>query len=237
MSIKFTRTNLQYIDFGTILLTQPKKTFVFTLKLLSSPYDGRLFGKINSALSRGWNSNLDPDQKIQYWQYWSGGADYTGWISTAISVATHRVVIAYDSGAVGNNALCWVDGTSLTMTEVGPVPSGSATENSADPFRIGDLDTGSSWASPNARIEDFRVYGTTLWTASKVAADYADYLAGGIESIQSINEQNLIFHAPLTMCKLLTYPTYIGSTLGSTNVFVDRMAGVSGTPNGSPLGA
>ena len=147
--------------------------------------------------------------------------------TTTFSLGTgSRITITYNGGSTANNPIIYVNGVSQTVTRTtAPVGTYQVPANRID---LGYL----SMVSDAVNLEDFRIYNV-IKTAAQVAAIASE----DIRTDQNIDESGLVFHAPLTMCKGLTYPTYVGTTLGTANEFLDRINGYVGVPSGSPVGA
>jgi hypothetical protein len=138
------------------------------------------------------------------------------------------IIVTYDGSNTANNPAIYIHGISVPVTRV-TAPVGTYRSGVSTDMYIG---TPLSGGNPNGEIEDVRVY-----TGLKSAAQAAVIAGEDIETDATIDETNIVFHAPLTMCKGLTYETFAGSTLGAANTFFDRIAGLLGVPSGSPLGA
>ena len=137
-----------------------------------------------------------------------------------------KITITYNGGATGNNPVIYADGVSLTVTRTA-APVGTYSTSATQ------IDLGHNGSVSNPLfLEDFRIYNV-IKTAAQVAA-IADE---DIRTDQNIDESGLVFHAPLTMCRGLTYPTFVGATLSAANEFLDRVNGYVGVPSGSPVGA
>jgi hypothetical protein len=148
--------------------------------------------------------------------------------NTVLTVGqTYDIIVTYNGAATTNDPVIYINGISQTITEdltpVGTYRSGTST----DLYVATPLNN----LNPNGEIEDLRIY-----TGIKTAAQVAVIAGEDIKTNATIDESGLVFHAPLTMCKGLTYPTFAGSVLGAGNTFFDRINGYLGVPSGSPVG-
>lgn len=154
------------------------------------------------------------------------------WITTnnVLTIgALHKIMLVYDGGNVANQPVLYVNGSSVPLT-VTTAPVGTYRAGTSTDMYIGDAFIAA--ISPNGNIDDLRIY-----SGSKSAAQAAVIAAEDVENDAVIDESGLVFHAPLVMCKGLTYPTFVGATLAAGNTFFDRVNGYLGAPSGSPVGA
>lgn len=142
----------------------------------------------------------------------------------------YRICVTYDGGNVANNPLIYMNGVSVAVTRV-TAPVGTYRNGTS-----ADIYVGNNNGNPTNE-SDFTVEDCRLYTGIKTATQAANITNENIETNATIDESNLVFHAPLVMCKELTYSTFVGSTLGASNEFLDRMNGYVGVPTGSPVGA
>jgi hypothetical protein len=152
------------------------------------------------------------------------------WLSTSAAMtlnAWNHILITYDGSNVANNPIFYLNGVSVAVTR-STAPVGTYRTGTNTDIYIGSPTSGSN---PVAKIEDLRIY-----TGIKTAAQVAVIAGEDIKTNATIDESNLVFHAPLVMCKGLTYPTFAGSVLGAGNTFFDRINGYLGVPSGSPVG-
>lgn len=149
------------------------------------------------------------------------------WVTNSVGISSN-IIITYNGGSASNNPIIYVDGVSVTVTKTtSPVGTYVVPATRIDLGFPGAIITGDT-----VLLEDFRIYNV-IKTAPQVSVIASEDLF----TDQNIDETGLVFHAPLTMCKGLTYDTFSGSTLATANEFYDRVNGYLGVPNGSPVGA
>jgi hypothetical protein len=136
----------------------------------------------------------------------------------------NNIVVTYSMGT-GNDPLIYINGTSLGLTE-NTTPSGSTPASTTDKLYIGGQETGSFLYSPDGKIYDVKVYNRVL-TPGEVLDLYNS-------RCKIINDKGLVFHA--TFDGAAGLKQFDGATLGSANVFTDRIGGAIGVPSGNPIG-
>jgi hypothetical protein len=153
------------------------------------------------------------------------------WRSTnnVLSVGSwHDIILTYDGSNVANNASLYIDGVNKPLTRV-TAPVGTYRTGTNSDIYIGITPDNFTL---DGKIEDLRIYNVV-----KTSDQIAVLAAEDIFTSATIDESDLVFHAPLVMAKGLTYATYAGATLAAGNEFFDRVNGYTGVPSGSPVGA
>lgn len=236
MGVQFDNTGTKHIKFTTPTnaLGLVSKTFHFSYYPFSSP--GSSWSLLMIFPSDG--SVAGPDEyniftvvgeKLQFGNHFSTTNGI--WIATSncITINTwNRFSLTYNGASTANNPLLTKNGINIPLTR-SQAPVGTYQVGTASDLYIGSPGANDN---PNGIIEDFRIYNTI-----KTPAQVANIANENIETNATIDESNLVFHAPLVMCKELTYSTFVGSTLGASNEFLDRINGYVGVPTGSPVGA
>ena len=232
MSIKLTDTTLQYISWGAIAPVQNLALRTFCLRANINAYHARtgwMFTLIPNSISDEWWSfgYRNSDDKIVLIVGWSTAAGV--WTIAKPSTGVwHSFIISYNKGSTANNPVIYIDGISVTVTRA-TAPSGTYRSGTGSYWEVG-ADDGTNVL--DGYVEDLRYYNVI-----KSAAQASVIASENIHTSATIDESGLVFHAPLTMCKGLTYPTFAGSVLGAANTFFDRINGYLGVPSGSPVGA
>jgi len=233
MAIDFeASTGDQNISFGEVTALEGlgTRSICSWFKIESNTSFGHLFN-INTAISDdltdgGYNILL-PSGKIRFVPMWTGGA--AAWDSdAALSTATEYLVcITYDSSSTANNPIFYVNGSSVTLTEIA-APSGTLIDKSTTTpiTKFGNGVTGDSNTRFDGIIRDIRVYNRIL-TAAEAAQMYS---ARGRDNIRN----GLVFCPFLKGAAGLQ--AFDGATLAAGNTIVDPCSGAVGVPAGSPVG-
>lgn len=235
MSVQFSDTASQGISFpGAEVdnLAQLTISVRITPSSISGAHAGHILSKYDPAASIGFDLLVYPTNPCIWFSYgWSGSANYAIWRSPAsgISAGTeYHIMVSYDRGATANNPVIYINGSSVTVTELN-APVGAVGDDSGQNLFIGAR---TSDYPIIGLISDVRIYDRIL-SVAEVDLIYDE----DITVNRTINESGLVFHAPLTCAQGLTYPTFPGATLSGTNYLIDRCACDVGTPVNSPLGA
>lgn len=236
----------QGLKFSGLTAINTIKTFSILIRANATSWDSldsgqnaRLFSGRADAYASGNDIGFDllarnsafGGAQIRFEVGWSGGV--ASWSFNYPSTGVlHSIMITYAGTATSANPIAYVDGVSVTITE-NTSPSGTWA-GLKNVLKIGNRDdTVSNYAHTfNGSYLDARIYD-----AIKTPAQAALVASENINTDDRIDESDLIFHAPLTMCKGLTYPTYVGSVLETANEFYDRINGYVGVPSGEPIGA
>lgn len=158
--------------------------------------------------------------------YYFSGTDGQWETASAWGTGLHHFAITYDKSSISNKPTFYKDGLSVSRTDVS-TPTGSADSGTNNTLYVGSAGIA---PSIDGRLQDLRIYNRIL-TAAEIAA-----LAGSSRTIE-MNDNGLVFHAPL-MYAANRYPTIpFAGTLEATDYTYDRINGYQGTPSGSPSGA
>jgi len=125
----------------------------------------RIFDKAQWALHFGGESGTNA--KLKFFHQWS--TSYMEWSDDGHSIpydTWSHVAVVYDSDLVGNNAVLYVNGVAIAITETS-TGSGSLTSDASDTFYIGNrADAGRTF---DGYIVDAKVYKNVAVTATNVA--------------------------------------------------------------------
>ncbi len=132
------------------------------------------------------------------------------------------VGFTYDGSSSANNAIAYVNGSSVSVTRIA-TPSGTFKTGTGSDFYIGSNGI-SGTTNPNGRIVSLCYYNRIL-SATEIADAYANKLAFPIS-------RGLVFAPDLSGA---SGGVVDGSTLTSSNLITDIVSGARGTPNGSPV--
>jgi len=237
MGVKFDNSGTKYVKFATptnALGNVSKSIFLNYYHVATPSGFGTLWTIFDGTGTDSDEYNFiavtpsDP-LKVRFFAHFSttGGV----WRSTnnvLTEGAENKIMITYNGASVANDPIIYVNGVSVAVTEV-QTPVGTYRAGLNTDLYIGTPING---FNPNGYVRDQRIY-----TGIKTAAQAANIANENIKTNAQIDESGLVFHAPLVMCKGLTYPTYVGSTLSASNEFIDRVNGYLGVPSGSPVGA
>lgn len=225
MAITFDNTSAQRVDFGAA--TAVRSLATKTVAAWINPTDfslGFVCSLDGAATNESWFIEVISNA-IEFSQRFSTQDGI--WHST-LTTGLHHLAVTYDDSATGNNPKIYIDGVSVSVVK-DQAPTGTASSGSTNTFVIGGS-TRIPFASFKGNEQDLRVYNRIL-TAAEIAA-----LAGSSRTIE-MNDNGLVFHAPL-MYAANRYSTLpFAGTLGATDYTYDRINGVQGTPTGSPVGA
>lgn len=109
---------------------------------------------------------------------WSGAAGVY-WYSPPSSIAggLRHIVSSYDRSSTANNATGSIDNASVTMTEDGGPPSGTATSDAGATLQIGDgTNVGIAWY--DGRVQNL-CFASGAWTAAQINRHYWYGTCGG----------------------------------------------------------
>lgn len=113
--------------------------------------NGTLASKGTTQVGGGWNLLCDASgspRKLQLIRTWSGGLG--NWSGTGLSDATrHHCVVTYDGGATTNDPIFYIDGLVVTTVQSGGDPSGTITDDAANPLRLAESGDGSGDSAQN----------------------------------------------------------------------------------------
>jgi len=120
-----------------------------------------------------------PRQNLRFEQFFSTASGLWGTPNQSILTATwYHVAVTYDRGSASNDPVMYINAVSQTVTEHS-TPSGSASDDSAQDFLIGNLnDNFRSW---EGRLSDLRVYNRLL-SAAEIQTIHAARGADGIHN-------------------------------------------------------
>lgn len=137
-----------------------------------------IISKLNGA---GWrleiNDNVS-ELRMIFRQTFSG--DDGAWRTdntTIIRNTWHHVAVTYDRGNVANDAVLYIDGVSMAVTETS-TPVGTADDNSGVPCHIGKKESGSALYF-NGTEDDIRIYDRLVSAAEILSI----YTARGVDGI------------------------------------------------------
>jgi len=147
------------------------------------------------------------------WRYQASYGSFTG-----------SFAVTYNGSSVANNPLLYLNGLNIALTKI-TTPVGTYRTGTGSDLRLEGV------APKTFGVEDFRIYNVV-----KNAQQIVNMTNEDIHADANIDESGLVFHAPLTMCKGMTYPTYDNSVLSSANEFIDRINGYLGVPSNNPIG-
>ena len=135
-------------------------------KSLGETNAGRIFEKVDWALYLDGQSGTNV--KLRFWHDWT--TSYMEWDDDGHSIplnAWTHVAVTYDADAAGNNAIIYVNGVAIAITEVS-TGSGAREDDADQTFAIGNrpTDTARTW---DGYIVDAKVYKNVAVTATNVA--------------------------------------------------------------------
>ncbi len=138
--------------------------------------------------------------------------------------AWHHIAITYDGSSAANNPILYLDNV-VTSIPVQTAPVGTYRTNGSNQLKV--LGSTGIASSIVGNILDVRMYNRIL-TAAEISDIYKSRLAIS-------NLYGLVFHAPLTGASGLQ--AFDGATVGTGNLFIDRINGFTGAPSGNITGA
>lgn len=230
MSVTFSNTAFQGIDFGSLAAVRNLNTFSVSFWIYLDTYTANsIMISLDpaGATDEHWQVDTDTaDGKITLWVRWSTSEGE--WrLSSGIAATTWKhIVITYNNSSTSNNPSFYVDGSSASITET-QTPIGTYRTGTGNTFSVGKTTGGMSF---DGRVADVRVYNFVI-SASQASAIYTDGPFG------ANFDNGLIFNAPLTNCTALSGASFDGYTLTASQLLIDRIGCAQGTPSGSPLGS
>lgn len=169
----------------------------------------------------GWSLATYPDtDKIEFFEIFSTS---NGSWQFSITTGLHLVILTYDHSSTANDPIVYVDGVSVSVSEI-KAPAGTSLSTSGKPVNIGSDLLASGYLLGTVR--DVRIYNRIL-SAAEVAAIYS---ARGADNIRN----GLVFCPLLHGAKGLQ--VFDGATLTADNTILDPCSGAVGVPAGSPIG-
>ena len=145
-----------------------------------------------------------------------------------ISPATwYHIALTYNASSTSNNPIIYINGVSKTVTET-TTPVGVVQAITGGSIYIGN--NAAKNVDYDGKLADVRTYNAIL-TAAQVLSLYN---AG---AFTASFDTNLVFNAPLTSATTLGGSSFDGFILTSSQLLIDRIGCVQGTPSGSPLGS
>lgn len=230
MAIEFTKTQNQKVDFGRpniYALSERSISVWVNLDSIATTNAPRILG--------AYGNNADDEAFVLLSGFVNNGdiffeenfTDTNGAWHTAIntlSVSTwHHIVVTYDPDDVVNDPIIYIDSVSKSLTELA-TPVGTRDVGTGGAFSIGAAFTGSY--PIDGKVEDPRIYNRILSQADVNEL----YLSRNQRSVI----RGIVFAPFLDGAAGLS--RFDGATLGTANVIKDWISGVSGTPNGNPIG-
>jgi len=114
-----------------------------------------------------WETFNEPD-RLQCSAGWTGGADLTNWYAENAPGAVWKHVVAqYNANATTNDPLIFINGTSQTITEITPAPSGTWEPDAGANLILGWDNSSSAGNSYDGGAAAF-CYDNTQWTAAAI---------------------------------------------------------------------
>lgn len=169
------------------------------------------FGRYWDAVDGGGGTSFDQlfynptGDVITYQRYMGSGV--AGWtVASPSSGSWHTIGISFDGSSSANNPVIYINGTSVTVTEVA-APTGAASANAA-PYWIGNRpsDSARNWDGDHAEF--------AIWNSILDATAHAALAAG--DDPATIDSGNLILYVPLVS----TLTATVGSNLTATGTAV-----------------
>lgn len=231
MPVEFTKTANQIINFGLIpaLHNLDQKTVMcrFRLDAWAAATGFTLMDKLGNS-GNGWFVRLINAggfvEALHFVHLFTG--DNGVWYSNdnAVSVGTdYHVAVTYDRTATGNDPIFYLNGASIAVNEDG-TPTGSAKDDSAEEFSVGNTADGVGNTPHDGKIWDNRVYNKILTAAT--IAEIAN------SKVFVIPSHGLVFHTPFLEAD---GKVKFDGVLGNTDFVWDYIGGIKGTPAGSPV--
>jgi hypothetical protein len=242
MSVQQATTG-QGLKFSNVTAISGLKTFSFLIRLNAVSWNsveandtGAIWNTIPDAYVSGQDFGLNlfgrsAANKLRLVVGFTTTSGVWDWTPPSLN-ADHSILITYDGTATANNPVVYQDGISVSVTRTtAPVGTWAGLK---DNVKLGNHFN----SSGTNLIVTFKgkYWDARLYNVIKTAAQALVIAGENILTSATIDESGLVFHAPLTMCKGLTYPTFAGSVLGAGNTFFDRINGYLGVPSGSPVG-
>lgn len=225
MSIKCNSSN-QKISYGTPSAVQglSKKSICFWIKdagVAGVSNTASLAELVGTGTNENWTIALNSDNRIDITFRWSTTTGVWHVSGLSFSSGVFFAVIEYDNGSTANNPVVYFDGVSKTVTR-DTAPVGTYSSGTTNTFNVGQVNGSSGYSYI---VEDLRVYNRLL-SAGEVLTLYASGSPTNIEA----NDNGLVFNDLLMYATGITGLPFSG-TMINTNIFYDRMAGKTGTPN------
>jgi hypothetical protein len=150
---------------------------------------GQLWSQSGSSNLNNASMNMRPGGSVvSFNQVWSGGGGSGFWTFPAPSFNTwHNILCTYDGSSSSNAPVCYVDGTSQTISIL-TAPSGTITLTSQN-YYIGNYQP--STLAFDGIEADFAVWSGAILTAAEDKS-----LANGASPLQ-IRPKSLVLYAPL----------------------------------------
>jgi len=229
MAIDLTNTNTQGINFGAVPGVQnlANKSISFWINQ-DTLADGRTInlypaGASDEVFYVDFNSIASGD--LQFVTGWStstiGSWKIAG--STFSAGTTYKIGITYNNSSVTNDPIIYVNGVSVSVTEV-ITPVGTYLSGTDNDLVIGY--PGVAVNTIDGKVSDARIYNRIL-TADEDAQIYS---ARGRDNIRN----GLVFCPFLVGAKGLQ--AFDGAALAAGNTIVDPCSGAVGVPAGNPVG-
>ncbi len=138
----------------------------------------------------------------------------------------HSFIVSYNNSSSANNPIFYLNGISVSVTEIPPAPSGTAVAETSN-IDIG-YDASYSPSTFNGKLKDMRIYNRILTQAE------VTILATSSNINKHVVQDGLVFWCPCAGTAGVT--TFEGLTLTSSHKILDIIGSNQGTPAGSPIG-
>jgi hypothetical protein len=180
-----------------------------------------IMGTFVTAGGGGYDISIVSGRKLRFWQ---GQSTADGiWDTPAASIPLNTwtdILITRDISTPTNPPIIYIDGTSVTLTQV-QAPVGDVADETGASFVVGNLHGDYDYPF-DGEIKDVRVYEVILTQAEATALDAGTNVTRG-----------LVFHAPNVRTREID--DWEDKTLTAADRLIDNMYGVVGTPHGSPI--
>lgn len=234
MGLTFNASANQYVNFGapSSLNGLTQKTWLTWVNIAGLPGAGKYPDIYHRGdIPNGTDEidlifiNGDSNRIEMQFSFSAAAGAFESWRTANNSVTTgrHFIAVEYDGSNVSNPPVVYIDNVLQTITNVAST-SGSYLLGTGKSFYIGEEYPAS--VSINGSLYSLAVYNRIL-TAAELTDAYNSRLL-------IPNYQGLVF-API-LCGASGLQSFDGATVASGNKIIDVVGGVSGTPNGSPVG-
>lgn len=152
---------------------------------------GTLFDKRNSGVNGYRIFRNEPARgEYEFYATWNAGTQLVNRVARPATGAWNHWVITYDASAAANNAVIYLNGSSVTVTRFGTGPTTGSLDTNSDPYCIGSYNI-----SPFTRAWDGMIAEFGIWNAILTAGEAAA-LAKGFTPDQ-IRPASLVEYVPL----------------------------------------
>ena len=229
MPIEFDNTLNQRVQFGSVSILDNINDKLISYWMYLDSFNGGTNPYITISktddLGVGWNIYiLTGSERVGYLHSFDGTSGI--WASNASTIAietVYHVAVEYDRTNVANNPRIWINGVLQTSNELS-TPVGTTTNDTGNSLEIagGYFD---GW------ISNPRIYNLAGFSSTEIDALVSDLYNG---KLYDANDRGILFNCHTLGASGLQ--TFEGATLTDSNLLIDSINGLQGTPNGSPEG-